>query len=292
MTSECIVCRNEQFKNYLKYYYELDGTKMSLIRCTGCGLVKTDPPITNSDLSKLYNPDYFTRDYASDMRNGNLDLDRDLINQINLDLLKLVVKYRRQGNLLDVGCADGSFINYARAAFKVEGIEYSDIPMFNPMLDIHRGSFELTELPAEHYDVVLMIDVFEHFIDPVLCLKKLHNILSPEGIVVIKVPTYLNSLYYRTLSAFGRFLPLHHQPVLKLPKNHNPLPYHVYEHTPKTITTLLERHGFWVQEAIQSVPLLYNPNGSKLLKHTLNVLNSLTRYGLRGGSITLVAKKT
>lgn len=46
-------------------------------------------------------------------------------------------------------------------------------------------------LPAESVDVVTMLAVLEHLVDPHKVLKKIHMVLKPEGLFILTTPTPL-----------------------------------------------------------------------------------------------------
>lgn len=98
------------------------------------------------------------------------------------------------GHILDVGCAQGWFVNIANSkGFNSDGIEPSKtlIPFakkVNPNSQIIQGDFLKTNIIHKYYDAITFWSVLEHTIDPVRVVKKANKILKTNGILCIRVP--------------------------------------------------------------------------------------------------------
>ena len=107
---------------------------------------------------------------------------------------RLIEQTRRAvqgGTLLDVGCGQGGLLELAQPYFTCEGLEPSAIAAAKARAKGFRvmaTTLEESDLPASAYDVVTMDAVLEHLLDPVFTLSKVHRVLKPGGVVVIKVP--------------------------------------------------------------------------------------------------------
>ena len=94
---------------------------------------------------------------------------------------------------------------YARKAkelgFDCQGVEPSTslskiaIEQFN--LNVKNSFFEKAGFPQKHFDIITMIDVFEHVTNPRELLKNSLEVLKDDGILCIKVP---NGNYNRPLA--------------------------------------------------------------------------------------------
>lgn len=100
--------------------------------------------------------------------------------------------------LLDVGCGEGQFLSLARSAgFDVTGLDFN-----HHSLDAARRVFGLTSLHCcslqefasrrrnETYDVITLLEVLEHMADPLATLRTAESLLTPNGKVIISVPSY------------------------------------------------------------------------------------------------------
>jgi SAM-dependent methyltransferase len=96
-------------------------------------------------------------------------------------------------SILDVGCGDGLFFDRLERYGRVDGIEMEPAALgpASPWRHrIHIGPFDESFDPGERYTLVLMLDVLEHFPDPLSRLKKARELLRPDGTLIITVPAF------------------------------------------------------------------------------------------------------
>lgn len=108
--------------------------------------------------------------------------------------LREVQRMRSAGDLLDVGCAFGRFLERARHHYRVEGMDISAYALglareVLPDLPLHHAPIE-TFAPGRTFDVVTCFDVLEHVPDLDMALQLLRALLRPDGIVALAVPVY------------------------------------------------------------------------------------------------------
>src|SRR3989344_924851 len=85
-----------------------------VVQCKKCGLVYVSPRVTNSFISKQYKEN-IERKYLLDSKARELSFEKVLIK---------LKKYKKQGDLLDVGCGAGLFLKVAKLdGFDSQGIE-------------------------------------------------------------------------------------------------------------------------------------------------------------------------
>ncbi len=105
-----------------------------------------------------------------------------------------VLRFKRRGALLDIGCGMGDFCGVAsEAGFTVYGSEFSDTYAGEAR---SRVSFEklyvgrIQEIPFANakFDVITLWHVLEHLPDPLETLTRLRTLLNPGGIVCLEVP--------------------------------------------------------------------------------------------------------
>lgn len=97
------------------------------------------------------------------------------------------------GPILDVGCGDGLFFEKLSARGEVEGIEMdpAGVTPGGPWVDrIHVRPFDEGFQPGRLYGLVLMLDVLEHFPDPLCRLRRAMELLAPGGTLLITVPAF------------------------------------------------------------------------------------------------------
>lgn len=108
--------------------------------------------------------------------------------------LREVRRQRPAGDLLDVGCAFGRFLERARHHYRVEGMDISAYALGLAReklrgIPLHHAPIE-TFSPGRTFDVVTCFDVLEHVPDLDLALQRLRILLRPNGILALAVPVY------------------------------------------------------------------------------------------------------
>lgn len=112
--------------------------------------------------------------------------------QRNRKRLNLLLNYRGEGTLLDMGCGDCGFISVANPHFQVEGIDLhpGPLPASGPDVTprIVAANINCVELGSGHYDVITMFNLLEHLPDPYHVIQESYSGLKPGGILFGSVP--------------------------------------------------------------------------------------------------------
>lgn len=213
-----------------------DGREVG--RCAACGLLRT--LAVPSDYRALYTEG--DRYHAG--RDGHVPYRERYEHDLEVAALRWPRLLGRM-RLLDVGCANGAFVRYARSqGMAAEGLD------INPRMAgwarekagcvVHAG-WETVRGP---FDIVTYHDVVEHVEDPLAELVRLRGYLRPGGVLVLDTPDADDP----RLAALG--LAWHH---LK-PREH------LWFFTERHLRALLERAGYAVDHAdrpIQGKIVLY-----------------------------------
>ncbi len=151
------------------------------------------------------------------------------------------------GQLLDVGCGDGLFLNCARSHYRVAGLELdreaaaiararlpADTPIYEVGLDALRELVEDGTL-----DVITCFEVLEHLADPAAFFQQASRLLKSGGYLAVSVPN--RDRHY------GRSNP------------HDFPPNHLTRWTHRGLQLEFERHGI---ETIVAHHLLEGPFGA------------------------------
>jgi SAM-dependent methyltransferase len=170
------------------------------VACQECGLIYLDPRPTQAEL-----PEYYPQDYEAYYLAGGTPHSIEQwhkLRALNMQLNFVQKIAPGRGRLLDVGCATGNFMRKARdSGWEVAGVELIEPAAQTARtyygLDVSSGSVETADLPEAHFDVVTLWDVLEHLPSPQLALKRIHQLLKPEGMVVFSIPN---------LASFDRYL--------------------------------------------------------------------------------------
>jgi SAM-dependent methyltransferase len=151
--------------------------------------------------------------------------------------LQRVERHVTPGRLLDVGCWTGSFLMAASArGWQAEGIEPSHWAASRARdrgCRVHRAGIDDVDLEPGAYRAVVACDVLEHLLEPGLALDRIATALEPGGVLFATVPDAGS----RLARALGR-------------RWWAVLPMHVQYFTRRSMATLLEHHGFAVEEVV------------------------------------------
>jgi 2-polyprenyl-3-methyl-5-hydroxy-6-metoxy-1,4-benzoquinol methylase len=95
--------------------------------------------------------------------------------------------------LLDIGAAQGALLEHAvRTGFDAEGIDHCESNARAARARGLRVRHMAAEDLADHetFDVITMLDIVEHLLDPVGVLRVVHRALKPDGELVVYTPNH------------------------------------------------------------------------------------------------------
>ncbi|MBX3241127.1 MAG: methyltransferase domain-containing protein [Chitinophagaceae bacterium] len=118
------------------------------------------------------------------------------IKRLNFIVDALKARFPEGSKVLDVGCGNGIISrNVGAAGFTVKGIDVSEkaISKAAAVNTLSNVTFELRsaeELVADgyRYDAVICSEVLEHLQEPGKLIRVLHEVLNPDGILIVTVP--------------------------------------------------------------------------------------------------------
>ena len=94
--------------------------------------------------------------------------------------------------ILEVGCNEGHMLAICkdRGGKQMVGVEPSAKMAFSPSpgIEILPGYFDGSTFPAEEFDLVYLIEVFEHIPHPMEFLRDVHRVLKPGGKLAMSMP--------------------------------------------------------------------------------------------------------
>jgi ubiquinone/menaquinone biosynthesis C-methylase UbiE len=206
-------------------------------------------------------------------------------------------------NYLDIGCGEGTvtaLIANAVKAKRVVGVDPSGnfLQTFadnvkaeyleNLKLDLDRDALPF---PDNSFDLVSMIEIIEHLLNPDNMLGEVRRVLKPDGYFLVSMPS-LGNWYNRLLLLFG-FQPAHTDPSgkywagmpakVKIKGGHHG---HYSPYTFRALVEILRYYGFKiVSKRGFSLPCRYK------------IVDSINRFfqrfpSLADGMIILAKKKT
>lgn len=201
-----------------------------IVKCSNCGLVYVNHDFSLPELKNLYKEDYYQS--KCDFLYKNYLAEKEIrINNFKKELSSLL-KYTNNGNLLEIGCAAGYFLEVAKKYFTVQGVElseYSSEFARNIMgLNVHTGSLFSTNFKSRSFDAAVMWDVIEHLKDPKSTLIEVNRILKIGGILALSTGNIDSNIPKSNLSEWKMLMP----------------PWHLFYFSKETINKILLEGGF------------------------------------------------
>ena len=261
----CEICQ----KDKTTPLYKIHGYK--IVRCKNCDLVYINPQPNDQELEFFYEKIFHTpawfaqfpqlKKFASFRETPEAIIGyKSYINDI--------VKYKTNGNLLDVGAGYGELLKFAEDyGFQTWGVEPSPMAATRARKMCHgeiiNTALEKAELPNDFFDVIVSISTIEHFKRPGVNIEKMRQLLKPKGLLVLQTPN-IDSWQYR---------------VQKEKWEQFTVPGHLFYFSPKTLTILLKKNGFKIKFIDQRMPLWAGPlYGSIIENKSLNPKNKYWKY--------------
>ncbi len=211
------------------------------VRCRACGAVYVSPPPPSEVLQAHYqDPAYFAGDGEQGYR-SYADMHKALVPHFRRRLKRLARPVERPGRLLDVGCADGCFLQLARAA----GWEIAGVEMAAQMASTAARRLgspiapDLRDVPEGQFDAVTLWEVVEHLPRPVDELDRMRQRLRPGGVIALSTPNVDHLQALREPARWHGFRP----------------PSHVVLFGASAIVETLGRAGFEQIELRRAAPL-------------------------------------
>lgn len=218
-----------RYESLVDYEYRVPITP-DLVECRSCGLLRQHPLPTNSDLPAFYPDDYMV--YSASFRQAG-SLYSKIKNRVYAGQAKKVVKaIGSRGRVLDVGCANGAFLESldGLGVFELHGLDIKNtgIDFASRGIKFQEGTLEDASYPDDHFDAVMMDNLIEHVPDLKAFIQKAWRILKPGGHLFGLTPNH-GSLDRRV---FGRYWGGFH------------MPRHIWLFNSRNLPLFLEKSGF------------------------------------------------
>lgn len=233
---------------------------LRIVRCQGCSHVYSKDIYRSAIDAWQYEASdkSLWQAYLKVKRHPVLAAIERLRNRYFIDICE---RFQSPGSMVDVGSGNGSLLfEAARRGWQVQGLDPNPIWQevtsdlgIRPKL----GWFP-TDLPkGASFDVISMLDVLEHMVDPIEFLRETQQFLNPGGALFIQVPN-LNSLLMRLEGA----------------ANHNWCPSHWSYFDRDALECVAQRAGYeclWVETVISEIDKIWSMDKARVFE----VANSL-----------------
>jgi SAM-dependent methyltransferase len=223
----CLLCGGEK-----PLLHRFDKGEYRVASCPDCSLVQLDPTPSTQTLEALYSGEYFGSDDAQAGYGDYGSQETEYLATFAEDV-RTIKEHVRGGDVLDVGCGYGYFMQVASdAGFRPFGLDLSAeaVERANARFPgrVFRGTLKDSGLPADQkFDVVFASHVVEHIIEPVDFMRAIVARLRPGGLVVLVTPNIESLLSRVSGSRWVSFK----------------IPEHVSFFSPTTISALIRRSG-------------------------------------------------
>lgn len=189
MSMVCNICGSDESRLVFQKW------TFHIVQCVKCGLVYVTP-----HAFRIEADDYFEGPYLS-----TIEADGKL--KAGIGMLYGEIVYRlgqrgAKGKLLDVGCAMGHFLGFAkRYGWDVEGVECS--PYAARYAEERFGvkvhpvcKLEDALLQEDFYNSCVLVEVIEHLPDPRATMTEVWRVLQPGGLAYVTTPNFAS---YRSM---------------------------------------------------------------------------------------------
>lgn len=282
----CPVCGSQEISLVFPVAdHSITGEIFEVWRCASCTLQFTQDIPGIAEIA----PYYASKDYVS-----HSDTKSGMINNLYHKVRSITLKAKRKmlhkltglkhGSVLDIGCGTGAFLHEMQTAgWEVTGIEADATARLKAHENyriIPKNSGELFNLQGP-FDAITLWHVLEHVHLLHEYIAECKRLLKPGGVVLVAVPNHLSydAKQYKTDWAAWD------------------VPRHLYHFSPKSMETLMNKHGFKVEEVR---PMWYDSfyvsmlsekyrSGGNLLKALMNgLISNLKAYGNRKKCSSLI----
>jgi 2-polyprenyl-3-methyl-5-hydroxy-6-metoxy-1,4-benzoquinol methylase len=239
MITQCKLCNSYNNKKLFIGKDKIHNIKgyFSVYQCCKCGVIYNDPFLSQEAVSKYYPIKIINQE--------NIILNNSQIKKLYIDVSKknkLIKKYKKNGNLIDIGCNEGRFLH----GMKIHGWEslygvepnkqiaeiannYLNIKIIN---NFFPGDFDVDRFEGKKFDVITFWHVFEHIDNPIQALKEIYNLMANDGICIINIPNPdSRQRKFFKVNWFGYDIPRHY-----------------FSYPPSTFRELVNKNGFEIIE--------------------------------------------
>lgn len=247
---KCFICNLRSidkltFSRHTDRRKGLEGN-WTIASCNHCNIDSLYPIPSEEELNMFYNS-YYDDDIFlfQKHKHSRFPLLRKLYHQFtgDVDPRDFIIP-SENAKILDYGCGGASYIqHFHEKGYDITGADVSSEVVTQSNLNglnvVKVHDFNKIPLGSNCFDIVYLMQVFEHLRDPNTFLKELHRVTKIGGSVFISVPN-ARSIWRKIFKKnwiSGYFAP-----------------FHLAHYGEKSIETLVIRHGFKVEKCFFNTP--------------------------------------
>lgn len=277
----CYFCSRELHKSL--FGEKSGGKEYKSYYCSKCDVFQT-----LGDFEAV-SPDYIDLEQG-DLTKAHVYLQRNhkfnAFSQLFQRLIAVSDKEIDKGDLLDIGCGVGGFLDYLqmhypqvnRFGFDASAAQVALAKQFHPNVELAIDAEKYSsDLGGKRFEIATMWDVFEHIRDPGSFLWSISNVIKPGGYLIISVPCgAINPAKVASKRLLRRELRL--------------IPWeHVFYYTKNSLRMVLSEAGFQVAEIGYVYPYRRRMGLSEMVRVIAHHALGRTRYAFQ---IYVIARKT
>ena len=216
--------------------HTVSGEMFPVFACSACTARFTNDVPDEGSIGAYYR----SKDYIS-----HTETSRGLVNSLYHKVRKITLRQKRDlvrtqsgrntGDILDLGCGTGAFLEVMmHAGWRARGLEPDE-----GARDIARargvdvsGTDAFFSLPEDAFDVITLWHVLEHVHRLHEYVDHLSRIIRMDGILIIAVPNHTSTDAVHYGAAWAAY----------------DVPRHLYHFSPRSMQVLAAKHGFHVAE--------------------------------------------
>jgi 2-polyprenyl-3-methyl-5-hydroxy-6-metoxy-1,4-benzoquinol methylase len=197
--TNCLVCSSTEYLPYSKKGQFAIET--NVVICKNCGFSYLNPRWTKERYHTFYTKEYDLY-YRPEVMGTNYQYDPYRAIKEIISRSKAIINFETDGlTVLDIGTGMGDSLIYLKneinktatyfaiesSDFCVKHLEKNGITVITNDVD---ETWQATN--KQKFDVVIMRHVLEHFLNPADVLKKVKEVLKPDGVLYVGVPNAKN----------------------------------------------------------------------------------------------------
>lgn len=272
--TRCPICSHSNFSEFLTTQdYFLTRQEFTIDQCNACGFKFTNPIPEKDEIHKYYE----STEYISHS-NANEGLVNKIYQTVRSYTLKnksrLIKSYIQEGQILDIGCGTGEFLNIMQQSkFVATGIEPNQDAQKFAKRNYGLAVFDeddIEGLQKKFFNVITMWHVLEHVYNLNERIAQIKELIAEDGILIVAVPnpSSWDAKHYRQFWAAYD------------------CPRHLYHFDKVAIEKLFKNYGF---ELINQKPMYFDSFYVSMLSEKYKQNNFQFFKGMINGLISNIS---
>jgi 2-polyprenyl-3-methyl-5-hydroxy-6-metoxy-1,4-benzoquinol methylase len=242
----CPLCNSDKYERHLRApdrFHLAAGNLFEIVRCVTCGFIYLNPRPRIECLPEFYQDKNYQPFLSAQSGKSWWDRIYNLARSYAVCGKRVKIeKLKRKGQLLDIGCGTGEFLNeMQKHGWQATGIEKdpraAEVARQRYGLDVLTTDLTSSHFAQNSFDVITFWHVLEHLPDPLHTLQRAKKMLKEDGLMLVAAPNIssYDARFYRSRWA-----------ALDAPR-------HLHHFVPATLARLCQAAGLEMFTARQMV---------------------------------------